>query len=101
MDVREDSPLIGQTLGDANLRSLLGVRVVAVKRQPGRPAGPLSAVELTASSRLILDAPSNFRASDEKLLELFHRVEVIKDGRVKEFSIDVTVTARCLLCVAA
>lgn len=95
MDIRDDSPILGQTLGEANLRSLLGVRVVAVKRVPGALATTFSAVELTAKSRLILDAPSNFTTSNKKLLELFHNVQVIKEGRVKEFVIKVSVTARC------
>lgn len=97
VDVRDDSPILGQTLGEANLRGLLGVRVVAVKRLPGAPDTTLSAVKLNAKSRLILDAPSNFTPSNKKLLDLFHNVEVIKEGRVKEFVIEVSVTARCSL----
>lgn len=94
VDLREDSSLVGRTLGEADLRKLVGARVVAVKRAEGREDGALSTVPLGPETRLVIDASSDYLVNNDELLEHFRNVEVIKDGNVKEFVIDVIVTAR-------
>ena len=54
-DLAEDSPLVGKTLGEAQLRSRIGVTVIAL-REPGAPlvTAPGPNVELVAGARLIV-----------------------------------------------
>lgn len=71
----------------------MDARVVAVKRRDDREPGVISDLVLTPGDRFYLDTASSYLPDDERLTTHFQKVEVVKDGVVKEFVVDVIVTA--------
>lgn len=72
------SPLVGQTIRDAQLRSRYGAVVVAVHRQGHRLRGKVGDIRLRPGDTLLLEAPARFaeryRSSPE-----FHLVSALDD----------------------
>ena len=74
--VSNSSPLVGQTIRDANIRSRYGAVVVAVNRQGHRLMGKVGDIRLLSGDTLLLEAAANFAARHRHSKD-FHLVSEI------------------------
>ncbi|MEM6295894.1 MAG: SLC13 family permease, partial [Myxococcota bacterium] len=72
------SPLVGQTIRDAQLRSRYGAVVVAVHRQGYRLRGKVGDIRLRSGDTLLLEAPQRFAERYRNSPE-FHLVSALDD----------------------
>ncbi|WP_324663689.1 cation:proton antiporter regulatory subunit [Haloarcula sediminis] len=70
LDVAEDSELVGQTLGDANLRQRMGVSIIAIQRGSEPVPNPGPEETITAGDTLITLGAREELAEFESLVEL-------------------------------
>ena len=69
LEVSEDSELVGQTLGDANLRQRMGVSVIAIQRGSDSVPNPGPEETITAGDTLVTLGTSEELTGFEALVE--------------------------------